>query len=183
MGVQDELLQAAAALLQVELLGEQVVAVGQGAARGLALGVEVGLQDGDGLGRQVGRGGDTGAAFAAGEPAFGRFQELGDARGEEGLAGVVLGAPERRRTTARVGADEDVVGVDGLNTPGLRAEHEPVADRALEDILLVEFAQPCAATLDAQGEVAAIGDRAALGRQVAEGLGVGGGGLGQAVNV
>ncbi len=75
---------------------------------------------------------------------------------------VVLATPEgSHRRLARGRGHQHVVVGDLRDAPGLRAEHEAVADAALPHELLVELAEPRQRALQAQVEVAAVGDGAA----------------------
>ena len=96
----------------------------------------------------------------------GEPQELADPAREVEAPVEVLRTPERRRGALRRRRfDEHVVVRDPVNPPVLGAEREGVADTALPDELLVEFADGGAVVGMAQGEVPAVGNRAARGIQ------------------
>ena len=172
-GVEDDLALAVATARRGGVLLDHLVTVGEGAGGRHLLGEEAGELGGGGTGQRPGAG-ELGRQLAGGEAGRGPLQEAADALADEGRAVLLLGPPERGHGRGGAGrGDEHVVVRDALHPPGLDAEGEGVADRALPHELLVELAERRAGALEAQLEVAAVGDGPA--RQVEHSLGAGAG--------
>ena len=166
-GVQHDARAGVGGLRVAHALDQQPAAVGEGGPGGGALTLEVARQVRGRRRRQRAALGERrrqrlGRVLA--EPAVGEGEQLAHALGEVKGAVVVLAAPEggHRRVAGRRRHQHVVVG-DLRDAPGLRAEHEAVADAALPDELLVELAEPGERPLQPQVEVAAVGDGAARG--------------------
>ena len=68
-------------------------------------------------------------------------QEGADGPAEVEAAAALLAAPERHHGRRPLGRDDQhAVGLDALDTPGVGAEQESIADAAFVDELLIQFA-------------------------------------------
>ena len=90
-------------------------------------------------------------------------QEAADGETEVGAAADVLAAPERHQRRRRLGrADQDAIGLDAVQSPGVGAQQEHVAGAALVDELLVQLADAHVAGVG--GVLAGVGNGAAAGQ-------------------
>ena len=175
-GVEQQLAPAVGMNRIGTALGQQVVAVGQRGAGGLALAAQIGEQGASRRGCQVVVGRQLAGEIRIVQLAVGGFKQAADPLRQRPGAALFLGAPKRDQGVAAAAGDRlHLVGGDAGDAPDLVAQREGVTERPLPDELLVELAHGRLRVGGAQGEVAAVGDHPARQEQQPPHVGPGAG--------